>query len=261
MCRSSDPRSSTYLKRKVGVGCEKGNTFSKDAEEGEGEVAVLGEEAVVEHAVLLEPCLVDHETDGECETDCKGCGNVGVGPWVGGVRPGEADAEEDQARCEEEVSDPVELLELLHGLAGEFALLLSGGRVVSHRGEKGTEDVESHGHEEVVAEAIGSGVVGAVEGTADEETGDCAEAVGNHVGGLAPGSPSAREDLGGDGVKKRLNTKGDAGDGEAGNGHVHAGGPRDNDGANGAEEGEADEEPFASPVVGGLGDHGAEDDS
>lgn len=145
-------------------------------------------------------------------------------------------------------------------MAGELALLLRGGRVVSHRGEESTEDVESHGHEEVVAEAIGGGVVGAVEGTSDEETGDCAETVGDHVGGLAPSSPSSREDLGGDGVKKRLNTKRDAGDGEAGNGHIHARGPRDNDGANGAEEGEADEEPFASPVVGGLGDHGAEDD-
>lgn len=258
-CRSSDP-SSTYLKRKVGVGCEESNTFSEDTEESEGEVAVLGEEAVVEHAILLEPCLIDHETNGECEANSKSCGNVGVGPWVRGVRPREADAEEDQAGCEEEVSDPVELLQLLQGLARELLLLLSGGRVVSNRGEKSTKDVESHGHEEIVAEAVGSGVVGAVERAADEKTGDCAETVGDHVGGLAPSSPSSREDFGRDGVQERLDAKSNAGDCEAGNGHVHAGGSRDNDGANGAEEGEADEEPFSSPVVGGLGDHGTEDD-
>lgn len=61
-------------------------------------------------------------------------------------------------------------------------------------------------------------------------------------------------------MEERLDAKADADDAEASDGHVHGGGAGDNNGAHSAEECEDDEEPFSSPVVGGLGGDGAEDD-
>lgn len=61
-------------------------------------------------------------------------------------------------------------------------------------------------------------------------------------------------------MEERLDAKGDADDAEAGDDHVHRGGAGDDEGADGAKGREADEEPFTAPVVGGLGDDGAEDD-
>lgn len=61
-------------------------------------------------------------------------------------------------------------------------------------------------------------------------------------------------------MEEGLGAKGDARDAEAGDHHVEASGPGDNDGTYAPEETADDGEPFSPPVVGCLGDDGAEDD-
>ena len=226
--RSSD-RESTYLKREIGVGCEEGNALGEDTEQGQGEVAVVGEEAVVEHAILLEPRLIHDEANSKSKTDGKGGRHVGVGPWVRGMRPGQTNTEEYQTGGEEEVADPIELLQLLTSTASELLLLLSGRRVIGNDSDESTDNVPCHGHVEVVAEAIGSWVVGAVESTANEETSNGSQAVGDHVCSLAPGSVSSGKNLRRDGVEERLRAKGNASDSESSDGHIHRASPRNDD--------------------------------
>jgi hypothetical protein len=72
--------------------------------------------------------------------------------------------------------------------------------------------------------------------------------------------PSPRQDLAGDSMEERLHSKASANDTEPRDGHTHGGGACDHDGAHGTEEGENDEKGLAAPVVGCLGDYGAEDD-
>ena len=84
------------LEGEVVVGAEEGQTLAEEADENDGEVAVL-EEAVVEHAVLLEEGLVDGEGNDESHADAEGGGDVGIGPRIRVLGPGEADAEEDDS--------------------------------------------------------------------------------------------------------------------------------------------------------------------
>lgn len=67
----------------------------------------------MEHAVLLEARLVDNQGSDEGETDEEGNHNMDLWPVVRVLRPGEAHTEENEAGSEEEVADPVELLQLL----------------------------------------------------------------------------------------------------------------------------------------------------
>lgn len=63
---------------KVDVGREEGDTLAKDTEQGDGEVAVRGEQPVVEHAVLLELGLVDDQHDRQSHADGERSRHVGI---------------------------------------------------------------------------------------------------------------------------------------------------------------------------------------
>lgn len=60
-------------------------------------------------------------------------------------------------------------------------------------------------------------------------------------------------------MEERLDTIRESGNTLSGNGHVHGIRPRNDDGTDGATEGEDDEKPSAAPVVGRLRDWGRED--
>lgn len=211
----------------------------------------------MEHAILLSKRLVGDESEDQKGADGERGRGVRVRPGERVLRPRQTDTEKHNSGCQEEVADPVELLELLAKRKGRLAL--GGGRIVDGEAEGGGEDVEPRGDVPKVAEALGGDVGGAHKGAAHQHADDATEGVGDAVGGLAVRAVLAGEDLGRHGVEQGLGAVAQGGDGEAGDGHGHRGRPRHDDGADAAEEGRDDEEPAAAPVVGGLGEDGAED--
>src|ERR1700749_2519885 len=86
---------------------EEGDAFAEDCEQRDGEVSVV-EETVVENSGLGKPPFVDSESEDEEHADDEWGDDVGVRPGVRVSRPRQGETEEDQARREEEVADPVE---------------------------------------------------------------------------------------------------------------------------------------------------------
>lgn len=101
------------LVSKVDVGREEGDAFAKDTEQGDGEVAVRGEQPVVEHAVLLALGLVDDQHDRQSHADGKRSRHVGIRPRIRVLGPRKSHAEEHETGRKETVPDPVQPAHLL----------------------------------------------------------------------------------------------------------------------------------------------------
>lgn len=208
----------------------------------------------MEHAVLLEARLVDDQGCDEGETDEKGHHDVDIWPRVWVLRPGQAHAEEDEAGSEEEVADPVELLQLLN--VREPELCWQRRWVVEDEAEDCRDGVDSSREVPVVSESLR---VGAGHGTSNEESHQASQRCRDVIGGLCVWSVLSGQHLGGDCVEERLGTIRDTGNALSRNGHVHGVRARNDNGADGTAEGEEDEKPSAAPVIGCLRDWGRED--
>lgn len=145
----------------------------------------------MKHAIFLEEGLVHDEYQRKNEADRKGSGNVRVGPPVRVLRPGQTNTEEDKSSSKQKIAHPVELLELVHGTTTVLLLLLRPRWIVCDETKQRGQEIPSHGHVEVVSEAIGRGIVGTVERTTDQKATNTSEAIGCHVGGLAVSAPSS----------------------------------------------------------------------
>lgn len=241
---------------KVDVGREEGDALAKDAEQGDGEVAVRREEPVVEHAFFGELGLVDNQHDRQRHADGERGRHVGIRPRVRVVGPRKARAEEHEAGREQAVAHPVQPGHFL--AKAEFRLQRERQGAVGDGEGHGRQEEQRHDNVREVTEPVRVPV--AQQHAADDEAEQEPQARLHHQDALAPGAPLARQDLAGHGVEEGLGAKGDARDAEAGDDHVEAGGPGDDDGAHAPEETAGDGEPFPPPVVGGLGEDGAEDD-
>lgn len=102
------------LESEVVVGGKENETLDEDTADSDGEILAVLEETVVEHAIFLELGLVDSRSRKKSKSDEEWCHDVHIWPLVWCLRPGKTNAEEHQAGRKQKVSDPVELLDLLH---------------------------------------------------------------------------------------------------------------------------------------------------
>ena len=205
---------------------------------------------MVKHAVLLEFGFVHDQGNNEGNAKEERHHDVHIWSEIWILGPGKPHAEEHKTSSEEEVSNPVQLLELFK--LSKPKLGWKRWWVVEDQAKKAGNGVDSGTEIPVISESLRMTITSHC--TSNEQANQASQGHGNIVSGLSKWSVLAWKNFGRDCVEERLDTIRETGNTLSCNCHVHGRCPCNNDGANYTAKREDDEEPSAAPVIGSLGD-------